>query len=142
MESQRYVRYDDLHFVDPEFRDPADPRRHLTQAECESRTDLRPLYSNLFAICYHAQSMYRTMLESGVPPEDARAILPNCTRTVFYTTANLRSWRHFFTERCAPGAQHNIKRVAQELLFEFARLLPACFDDLVEKYLPFKIKVQ
>jgi thymidylate synthase (FAD) len=136
MESQRYVRYNELLFVDPEFRDPDDPRKHVTQSACEDRDDVKPLYSNLFALCYHAKNMYRTLLESGIPPEDARSVLPNCTHTVFYTTANLRSWRHLFTERCGPGAQHNIRRVAQELLLDFNKLLPSCFDDLVVKFLP------
>lgn len=135
MESQRYVRYDEIKFVDPEIRDPTDPREHVTQADCDMREDIRPIYSNLLAICHQAQTTYKNLLENGVPPEDARSILPMCTRTVFYTTANVRSWRHFFTERCAPAAQHNIRRVAKELLREFAAKVPACFVDLSEKFL-------
>ena len=72
MESQRYVRYNEIRFIDPEFRDPSDPSKHLKQLDCETREDIRPLYSNLFAICYHAQNMYKTLLDSGMPPEDAR----------------------------------------------------------------------
>lgn len=135
MESQRYVRYNELKFVDPEFRDPVDPKKHLRYVDCENRGEIRPLYSNLSALCYNAQQVYKNYLENGVPPEDARTVLPNCTQTTFYTTANIRSWRHFFKERCGPGAQHNIRRVAKELLQEFVEKIPACFVDLAQKFL-------
>ena len=136
VESQRYVRYNELLFVDPEFRDPQDPRRHVMFVDCETRDDIKPLYSNLFSICYQSRDTYDKLLAAGTPPEDARSVLPNCTRTVFYTTANLRAWRHLLSERCGPGAQHNLRRVTQELLLDFNKLLPACFDDLVRKFIP------
>lgn len=141
MESQRYVKYDQLCFVDPEFRDPDNPENHLKESDCENREDIRALYSNFYATCHAAQETYKCYTKANIPAEDARSILPNCTRTVFYTTANIRSWRHFFEQRCGIGAQHNIKRVARDLLFEFNQLIPACFEDLALKYIPWSVKL-
>ena len=112
MESQRYVKYDDgVLFIDPEARKSSQQSEILLRSACDD-----------------AQERYQGLLQAGWPAEDARAVLPNCTKTVFYTTANLRSWMHFFEMRCAPGAQHNIRRVALELLKQMADKLPAVFQ--------------
>jgi thymidylate synthase (FAD) len=129
MESQRYVSYkDDLSFIDPEFRVGT---TYYTESEPGEAAEL---YSNLNSACILAKEEYQLLRDGGAPPEDARAVLPNCARTLFYTTANLRSWRHIFNERCAPGAQHNIRRVMKDLLKQFHTLLPVVFQDLVDKY--------
>ena len=117
MESQRYVDYKELVFIDPQFRD-----------------DL--MYETFKDSCRQSASTYFSMRKSSVPPEDARAILPNATKTLFYTTANLRTWRHIFKMRCAPGAQHNIREVMRDLLRQFYKLIPAVFEDIVDpKYI-------
>lgn len=136
MESQRYVKYNEVSFVDPEFRDPRDPKRHVTWETRLDRADVRELYDQLTATCSQASETYRAYISRGVPPEDARSVLPNCTATAFYTTANLRAWRHIFKERCNVAAQHNIQRLMRGLLIDFHRLLPVCFDDLVESFIP------
>ena len=141
MESQRYVKYggEDLRYVDPELSFGA-ARWTLSSLQQQQNDDpavrdaLIPMYESLIKFCRGSSEHYVALLQSGVAPEDARAILPNCTRTVFYTTANLRSWRHFFGERCCVGAQHNIRRVARELLGQFHSLLPEVFEDLHHKY--------
>ena len=119
MESQRYVNYKSISFIDPEFRDTVD----------SAVTD------EFHKSCAAAAVQYQKLREAGAPPEDARAVLPNCTKTTFYTTANLRAWRHIFLMRCAPGAQHNIRRVMTSLLSEFYSAFPDVFYDLAEKFL-------
>ena len=144
MESQRYVTYKEVRFIDPEFRSKSGGDRHYSKglvdhaAGCPSAEpvpeDVKALYAAFDQACSTAEHEYQMLRNSGAPPEDARVVLPNCTRTVFYTTANLRSWRHFFEMRCAPGAQHNIRAVSTDLLKQFHQALPAVFQDIVEKF--------
>lgn len=143
MESQRYVTYKEVRFVDPEFRSPSE-NRHYTKAEvdhadgcCSAERvpeDVKTLYDAFDQACTTAEHEYQMLRNSGAPPEDARAVLPNSTRTVFYTTCDLRNWRHIFQMRCAPGAQHNIRRVMIMLLRQFNGLLPAVFGDIADRF--------
>lgn len=145
MESQRYVTYKEVRFVDPEFRSSTvNPSKHYTRDEVEHAgvccsaehvpDDVKTLYAAFDQACITAEHEYQMLRNSGAPPEDARAVLPNSTRTLFYTTCDLRNWRHIFEMRCAPGAQHNIKRVMLDLLRQFNAILPAVFGDLAEKF--------
>lgn len=117
MESQRYVDYQrhGLYFIEPKFT--ASPRQDSLHEEW------------LDSICNAVES-YNNLRKGGVPPEVARCTLPNCTVTEFYATMNLRSWRHFFQVRCAPGAQFSIHKLAQDLLDQLKVLYPVVFDDI------------
>jgi thymidylate synthase (FAD) len=135
-ESQRYVSYNEVRFVDPEFRSK-NGCPHYTKWDILSSgvpDDVKALYEMFGKACAETERKYEELRAIGAPPEDARAVLPNSTRTVFYTTANLRSWRHLFEMRCAAGAQHNIRRVAKDLLLQFYHALPAVFEDQVVKF--------
>ena len=123
MLSQRYVdasKDTTMKFIDPEI-DTTDHMQVFVD-QCES-----------------AAAAYRKMRKLGIPPEDARFVLPNAALTAFYTTANLRSWRHFFSERCKMDAQHNIRRLALNLLIEFNTIFPCCVYDLHHKFIEQKI---
>jgi len=76
-------------------------------------------YEKLVLQCY---DMYERMLSDGVPPEDARYILPNATCCDIFITANLREWRHIFEVRGNPRAHWEI-RIA----------ICRCFEILKEK---------
>lgn len=139
--SQRYIDLasDKRHpcrFIDPEFRSRSAGQRY-TASEVETAgapDDVLTLYRVYYSSCLQARDAYDKLRESGAPPEDARAILPNGTLTEFYVTFNLRQWRHFFQERCSPAAQHIINRLASELLTELYKILPVCFEDLYGKF--------
>jgi len=78
--------------------------------------------------CY---SEYLAEREDGVPPEDARYVLPNATKTEIATTFNLRQWRHVFRERgLNRHAQWEIRGIFSTLLEEFQRRMPSVFEDL------------
>jgi len=74
---------------------------------------------------------YRTLIELGVPKEDARFVLPNATATEIVMTANLREYRHIFRLRCHPTAQWEIRQIAMEMLRILKSEVPAAFDDFV-----------
>lgn len=73
---------------------------------------------------------YKEFIADGIRPEDARAILPNCTKTELVVTMNIRQWRHFFRVRCDKHAQEEIRTLATTLLNELKIKLPILFKDL------------
>lgn len=81
-----------------------------------------------------AEDAYFKMLDFGLSPQQARAILPNSLKTEVVMTANLREWRHFFKLRAlgTTGKPHpQMLEVAVPLLEDMKNLIPVVFDDLV-----------
>ncbi len=77
------------------------------------------------------EAEYKTLVDGGIPPEDARSLLPNCTVTTVIATYNLRQWRHVFRQRALnPRAQWQIRELMAELLRQLHGLLPVVFEDL------------
>ena len=62
------------------------------------------------------------------------SVLPNCTATEMYATANIREWRHFFEMRCDKTAQEDIRSLALSLLCQMYEQYPVFFEDMVDKY--------
>lgn len=83
-----------------------------------------------------AEDAYFKMLDFGLSPQQARAVLPNSTKTEVVMTANLREWRHFFKLRAigTTGKPHpQMLEVAVPLLEDFKQMIPVVFDDLAVK---------
>lgn len=81
-----------------------------------------------------AEDAYFKMLDFGLSPQQARAVLPNNLKTEVVMTANLREWRHFFKLRAlgTTGKPHpQMLEVAVPLLEDMKNLIPVVFDDLV-----------
>lgn len=72
-----------------------------------------------------AQSMYDILREAGVPPEDARAVLPQAVACNLVLTANLRSLLDFYEKRRkGNGAQAEIAELAERLKDEVVKVEP------------------
>lgn len=81
-----------------------------------------------------SEDAYFKMLDFGLSPQQARAVLPNSLKTEVVMTANLREWRHFFKLRAlgTTGKPHpQMLEVAVPLLEDMKNLIPVVFDDLV-----------
>lgn len=62
------------------------------------------------------QFAYDQLREAGVPPEDARMVLPNAAATNLVMTANLRALLDFYSKRRkGRGAQWEIAELAEKL---------------------------
>ena len=122
-ESTRYCNYakdkfgGQLTFIIPEFFQYKSPEWELwkaTMEECEKN--------------------YLKMISLGVPPEQARTILPHSLKTELIMTANLGEWKHFFELRACnvTGKAHpQILEVSRPLLDEFKNTISVVFDDLI-----------
>jgi thymidylate synthase (FAD) len=78
-----------------------------------------------------AYSEYQAERKEGIPPEDARFVLPNACKTEVTSTYNLRTWRHVFRERgLNKHAQWEIRGIFKGILDEFQEQMPSVFGDL------------
>ena len=65
------------------------------------------------------ESCYLTLIENGIKPQDARAILPNALKTEVVMTGFESDWDHFFELRCAKAAHPDMQKLANELKGKF-----------------------
>lgn len=106
MESQRYIVY-----ADTLDRKKTKEFKYIIPNTVESQ-EISSDYFLLIDKCYQ---FYDALLKKGVPPEDARYILPNATCTEIVVTGNLRTWREFLIKRCHPRAHWEIREAANEI---------------------------
>lgn len=71
---------------------------------------------------------YSEMIDRGIAPEVARAILPQSTYTTLWLTGNLRSWLSFLDNRLDPHAQWETQDVASKVAEIFAERFPITFE--------------
>ncbi len=110
-QSQRYVRLRDTQAVVPPAvaEHPVHGRRFRERLE------------ELWAF-------YASMVDDGVPPEDARYILPNACETKIVVSMNARELRHFFGLRLCRRAQWEIRDLALVMLRAVFPLAPGLFQ--------------
>ena len=65
------------------------------------------------------EDCYLTLIENGIKPQDARAILPNALKTEVIMTGFESDWDHFFELRCAKAAHPDMQKLANELKGKF-----------------------
>ena len=111
-QSQRYVFLDDEQYVRPEsiLRDDG---ADAIYTECMET----------------AWDTYRRLIEKGIPPEDARYVLPNACCTNIVVTMNARELLHFFSLRCCNRAQWEIRLLANSMLGICKEVAPEIFKD-------------
>jgi thymidylate synthase (FAD) len=117
MESQRYVNYNKkgLEFVVPYFlRDKKD-------------TTMFRDWENVLSLI---TTMYENILKETNKPEQARCILPNCTKTELIITANLREWRHILELRTKNDVYPDLRELMNNLKVKLIEELPLIFGDL------------
>lgn len=78
-----------------------------------------------------AEAYYLQMLDTtNATPEEARSILPNSTKTEIIITANIRSWRNIFEQRCDKAAHPQMREIMIPILKKFVSVWPPFFDDI------------
>jgi thymidylate synthase (FAD) len=75
-----------------------------------------------------ASETYRRLIESGVPREDARFVLPNAAETSLLMTMDGRSLMHFFGLRLCERAQWEVRAMAEEMLAQVRAVEPELFN--------------
>ena len=106
--SQRYAAVTEIEPI--ELRHQAEKNRQSSTDEIDDEC-LKDMVSLAIANC---QGLYKDLLEQGVAKETARMILPLATQTTLVMHGTLRSWIHFFEQRCSEHAQLEIQKIAYE----------------------------
>lgn len=59
---------------------------------------------------------YKSLLDDGMKPEDARYVLPEATKTDIIVTMNLREFMSFYKARSDKAAQWEIRELAEDMM--------------------------
>ena len=87
------------------------------------------LYNTWKQAMASAELKYNMMLDAGAKPQEARAVLPNSTKTEIVMTLNLRSWLNFFKLRCAKDAHPDIRVIADMIKNDLKEKIPVLFNE-------------
>ena len=87
--------------------------------------ELSKLFDEIMTKCKAVYDLFR---EKGIPPEDARFVLPIATQTKIALTMNARELRHFFELRCCLRSQWEIRQLANKILKLCKEIAPSLFE--------------
>jgi thymidylate synthase (FAD) len=99
---------------------------YVTPPTVAGSPPLRREYGRHMAAC---SRLYGKLLRAGIPPEDARFVLPNATETKILISMNARELRHFFALRTCRRAQWEIREMAMRMLSVAKGAAPLLFED-------------
>lgn len=77
--------------------------------------------------CLYAEAKYMKLLEKGAPPQRARSVLPTCTKTELWVTANYREWQHIIKLRNNPKAHPQMVELMAQVYENFHKEIPELF---------------
>lgn len=90
----------------------------------------------VFAGAYHdAVTLYESLLDDGVAPEQARFVLPQGMVTEWVWTGSLYGWAELCRQRLSSHAQYEVRLFAQQIAAEMKRLYPIAWEALMENML-------
>lgn len=81
-----------------------------------------------------AESSYLSLLELGIPAQEARSVLPIAIKSEIVISANLREWMHIFKMRCSTAAHPIIRSICLQVLDEFNRKIPSIYEKQAEEF--------
>jgi thymidylate synthase (FAD) len=87
-------------------------------------------YAEVEASIQDSHRTYQYLIACGVSKETARMVLPLCTRTRLYMTGCVRSWIHYFDQRCAEHTQKEHRELARLIREVFAKQFPNVWNAL------------
>ncbi|MCP4339852.1 MAG: FAD-dependent thymidylate synthase [Desulfobulbaceae bacterium] len=114
-ESTRYVKYDgEMEFILPSwFKHDTSEQEYIWEAAMQD-----------------AEVHYKSLLDLGWRPEQAREVLPNSLKTEIVMKANIREWRHIFTLRTSKAAHPQMRALMLPLLAELQEKIPVVFEGI------------
>lgn len=113
-ESTRYVRYNNIEVIRPVWWD--------------SMTDNQKMFMKHAAL--NAEFSYRSLIESGMPAQIARQVLPNFLKADINIKTNLFHWKQIFELRCSKAAHPQIRSLMFDILDEMTKIYPNQLSDL------------
>ena len=128
--SRRYVTYDPDFWEPHTWRQAADDKKQgSTDQSVTSPSVVNHVYEDSVR---HAECAYAKLLELGVCPEQARAVLPQSTHTEWYWTGSLYAFNRVCKLRIAADAQRETQEVARKISSTCSASFPVSWDALTE----------
>lgn len=84
----------------------------------------------LYGVVTENIEVYKKLLESGVAPEQARAVLPQGTYTEWWWTGSLSSYARVYAQRIDAHAQWEVQQYAKGIGKIIEKLYPTCWKVL------------
>ncbi len=113
-QSQRYVKFNE------------DEIKYVTPHTVEENEEAKEIYTMAMAT---AANSYQKLIKQGIPPEDARFVLPNAATTNIVVTMNARELMHFISLRSCERTQWELREVSIEMLKLLKKAAPVMFED-------------
>jgi len=111
--SRRYVSDTPDTWKPEMWRKAADDKK---QGSMDEPIQSESLISKMYAeVMVHCLNTYEIMIDSGVCPEQARAVLPQSTYTEWYWTGSLYAFSRVCKLRLAKDAQAETRQVADQI---------------------------
>jgi len=129
-QSQRYVKENNFDYILP----PSIDSNQEAKIEFDKvMTLVQESYTKI------SRLLVKQGLSNEAANQDARFVLPQAAETKILLTMNCRELLHFFKHRCCARAQWEIRSLAQEMLSQCAKRLPAVFAEAGAKCEALKI---
>lgn len=74
------------------------------------------------SVCEQSELTYRFLTNKGMKAQEAREVLPLCTKTELIMTGTVKQWKGFFKLRCDAAAHPQARELAIPLKEEFKKL--------------------
>lgn len=128
--SRRYIDYEPEMWIPSEFRS-----RSTSGAKQGSGEPIEPelqktLQEGYLLSMFCAAEDYRWLLDRGVCPEQARAVLPQGMYTEFIDTGSLVYWARIYNQRSDPTAQREWVEVCERIDAIMRGLFPVSWSEL------------
>jgi len=81
---------------------------------------------------WFSKTIYNLLLRLGIKPEDARAVMPLGTKTMFWMMGDYRAWLNFFVERLQPEAQEITRATAETMLRMLKYYQPKFVENMID----------
>jgi thymidylate synthase (FAD) len=127
--SRRYVDFTPDCWIPDNFRKRAANKKQGSMDEFVDNPELLLEYKNM---CSAALIMYDRLLENGVCPEQARAILPQSMFTEWIWTGSLYAWARMVSLRSHETAQAEVREYATAASNICSNLFPISWRSLNE----------
>lgn len=127
--SRRYVKDPPEYYI-PFWRSaPTDGAKQGSGGFVKYPSVFRDLYQN---VCDDAVDAYKHLIDEGIAPEQARAVLPQGTFTEWYWTGSLAAFARIFKQRSDPHAQWEVQQYAKGIGEIISEIFPESWKVLIE----------
>jgi len=129
----KFLRWNEIsrRYVDsePEFYEPKEWRGR-SEDKKQGSDGVAHVYMDQELQWHRQLQSYKSLLESGVCPEQARMVLPQSTMTEWYWSGSLDAFMDMCNLRCKLDTQYETRLVAEYILSEMINLFPVSVEAL------------